>query len=275
MIVIAEKLNGSIPSCAKAIAAKDEAYIKDMAVKQAAANATFIDACASVKDGELETLQWMMDAIMAATDCPISVDSPDINVCIEGMKYVAAKGGKPGLFNSVSGEGDKIDVAFPLLASEEFAKWDVMALLCDDTGIPKTAAKRIEVFDMVMEKAAKYGIKDSRIHIDPLIEMLCTTDDGEGISMVLEVMRHIKATHPEVHISGAISNISFNLPARKLVNQAFAVLAINAGMDSGVLDPLSQDLMGVIYAAEAMMGFDDFCAEYTGAYRDGIFGVKK
>jgi 5-methyltetrahydrofolate--homocysteine methyltransferase len=275
MIVIAEKLNGSIPSCAKAIAAKDDAYLKDIAAKQAAANAAFIDACASVKDGELETLKWMIDAIQSATDTPISVDSPDVNVCIEAMKYVVSKGGKPGLFNSVSGEGDKIDVAFPILASEEYKKWDVMALLCDDTGIPKTAADRIRVFDAVMAKAAQYGIVDKRIHIDPLIEMLCTTDDGEGISMVLEVMRHIKETHPQVHISGAVSNISFNLPARKLVNQAFVVLAINAGMDSGVLDPLSQDLMGVIYAAEAMIGLDDFCAEYTGAYREGIFGVKK
>jgi len=104
-----------------------------------------------------------------------------------------------------------------------------MALLCDDTGIPKTAAKRIEVFDMVMAKAKEYGIEEGRIHIDPLIEMLCTTDEGEGISMVLEVMNHIKTTHPKVHISGAISNISFNLPVRRLVNQAFAALAISAG----------------------------------------------
>ncbi|MDR2615352.1 MAG: dihydropteroate synthase [Oscillospiraceae bacterium] len=271
MIIIAEKLNGSIPSCAKAIAARDEAYLKDIAVKEAAAGAAFIDACASVKDGELETLSWMIEVIQSATDCPISVDSPDVNVCVEAMKLCK----KPGLFNSVSGEGNKIDIAFPILASDAYKKWDVMALLCDDTGIPKTAAKRIEVFDAVMEKAAQYGIEESRIHIDPLIEMLCTTDDGEGISMVLEVMRHIKTTHPKVHISGAVSNISFNLPARKLVNQAFVVLAMNAGMDSGVLDPLSQDLMGVIYATEAMLGLDDFCAEYTSAYRDGIFGQKK
>jgi 5-methyltetrahydrofolate--homocysteine methyltransferase len=275
MIVIAEKLNGSIPSCAKAIAARDDAYLKDIAKKEADAGATFIDACASVKDGELETLEWMIDAILETTDTPISVDSPDVNVCIEAMKYVASKGGKPGLFNSVSGEGDKIDAAFPVLASDEFKKWDVMALLCDDTGIPKTAADRIRVFDNVMARAAEFGIAENRIHIDPLIEMLCTTDDGEGISMVLEVMNHIKTTHPKVHISGAVSNISFNLPARKLVNQAFVVLAINAGMDSGVLDPLSQDLMGVIFAAEAMIGLDDFCAEYTGAYRAGIFGQKK
>jgi 5-methyltetrahydrofolate--homocysteine methyltransferase len=126
-----------------------------------------------------------------------------------------------------------------------------------------------------MGDVAKYGIDESRIHIDPLIEMLCTTEDEAGISMVLEVMRHIKTTHPKVHISGAISNISFNLPVRKIVNQAFAAVAVMNGMDSAVMDPLSQDLRGVIYAAEAMAGLDDFCSEYTSAYRDGIFGAKK
>ena len=270
MIIIAEKLNGSIPSCAKAIAARDESYIKDMAKRQADSGAAFIDCCASVNEGERETIKWMIDTIQSATDCPISVDSPDVNVVIDAMAYC----NKPGLFNSVSAEGGKLDIAFPVLAKPENEKWDVMALLCDDTGIPKTAAKRIEVFDATMAKAKEYGIAEKRFHIDPLIEMLCTTDDGEGISMVLEVMNHIKTTHPSVHISGAISNISFNLPARKIVNQAFAVLAINAGMDSSVMDPLSQDLRGVIYAAEAMIGLDDFCAEYTSAYREGIFGAK-
>ena len=271
MIIIAEKLNGSIPSCAKAIAERDESYITTMAKNQTDAGATFIDCCASVKDNELETMKWMIDAIQSVSDTPISVDSPDVNICIEAMQYC----NRPGLFNSVSCEAGKLDIAFPILAAEENKKWDVMALLCDDTGIPKTAAKRIEVFDAIMAKAEKYGIAENRIHIDPLIEMLCTTDDGEGISMVLEVMNHIKTTHPKVHISGAISNISFNLPVRKLVNQAFAVLAINAGMDSAVMDPLSEDLRGVIYAAEAMIGLDDFCAEYTSAYREGIFGAKK
>ena len=271
MIIIAEKLNGSIPSCGKAIAERDDGYIKDMAKRQADAGATFLDCCASVNEGELETVKWMIDAIQSVTDCPISVDSPDVQVVVDAMRFCD----RPGLFNSVSGEGNKIAVAFPVLAKPENSKWDIMALLCDDTGIPKSAAKRIEVFDMIMEKAKEYGIGESRFHIDPLVEMLCTTDDGEGISMVLEVMNHIKTTHPKVHISGAISNISFNLPARKLVNQAFAVLAINAGMDGSVMDPLSQDLRGVIYAAEAMIGLDDFCAEYTSAYREGIFGAKK
>ena len=270
MIIIAEKLNGSIPSCAKAIAARDEEYIKDMALKQAEAGANFLDVHAAVNDGELEVLKWMIDTVQSVTDCPIAVDSPDVRVIIEAMPYCK----RPGLFNSVSLEGGKIDVAFPILAKPENSKWHVMALLNGETTIPKTAAERIEVFNRIMEKAKHYGIDESRIHIDPLVEMLCTTDEGEGISKVIEVMRHIKATHPKVHVSGAISNISFNLPVRRLVNQAFAAIAVSAGMDSAVMDPLSQDLRGVVYAAEAMAGLDDFCAEYTSSYREGIFGTK-
>ncbi|MCL2401806.1 MAG: dihydropteroate synthase [Oscillospiraceae bacterium] len=271
MIIIAEKLNGAIPSCAKAIAARDEAYIKDMAIKQAESGAAFLDVHASVKDNELEVLKWMIDCVQSVTDCPIAVDSSDVNVIIEALPFCK----KPGMFNSINGASHKIDAAFPILAKPEYSKWHVMALLEGENSIAKTAAERIEVFESIMAKAKQYGIADDRIHIDPLIEMLCTTDDEEGISMVLEIMRHIKTNYPKVHISGAISNISFNLPARKFVNQAFAAVAIQAGMDSAVMDPLSEDLRAVIYAAEAMAGLDDFCAEYMAAYREGIFGAKK
>ena len=121
-----------------------------------------------------------------------------------------------------------------------------------------------------MAKADEYGIAHSRIHIDPLVEMLCTAEDG--VSVPLTVMNYIKANYPDVHISGAISNISYNLPYRKIVNLAFAVLAINAGMDSAVLDPLNRDLRGAIYATEALKGEDYFCMEYISAFREGIFG---
>ena len=267
MILIAEKLNGSIPSCAAAIAAKDDSYIKDIAKRQADSGVDFIDCCASVIENEFDTLKWMIDAIQSVTDCPISLDSPDVSVLVDTMPLCK----KPGMFNSVSGEGNKIDIAFPVLSKPENSKWHIMALLCDDTGIPKTADKRIEVFEYIMTKADEYGIEDNRIHVDSAVEMLCTTDDGEGASTILDVMSHIKKARPNVHVSGAISNISYNLPVRRLVNQAFAVLALNAGMDSAVLDPLNKDLRGLILAAEAMLGLDDYCAEYVSAYREGIF----
>lgn len=75
-----------------------------------------------------------------------------------------------------------------------------------------------------------------------------------------------------MHIIGAISNISFNLPARALINQTFASLAVAAGMDAGILDPTNREMLGAIYATEACMGLDEYCMEYIGAYRDGRIG---
>ena len=266
MIIIGEKINGSIPSMAKAIAERNEEWIKDIAKQEADAESDFIDCCASVEVGEVETLNWLIDLVQSVTDTPIAVDSPNPRVCVECMRTCK----RPGMINSVSGEGDKIDVVFPVIAD---TKWDVMALLCDDTGIPKTAEDRIRVLNNIMARAKEFGIAESRIHIDPLVEMLCTSEDG--IAMVIEVMKYIKEHYPKAHISGAVSNISFNLPYRKILNIAFAVLAISAGMDSGVLDPLNRDLRGAIYAAEAMMGQDEMCMEYIGAFREGIFGPVK
>lgn len=267
MIIIGEKINGAIPSTGKAIAAKDSEFIRNLAIKQTEAGADFIDVCASVDDDiELETMKWLIDIVQDATDVPIAVDSPNPHTCVEAMKYCK----KPGLFNSVSMEGDKIDVAFPAIAD---TKWECVALLNSDKGIPKTAKDRLDVFAELMAKVKEYNIDPSRMHIDPLIEMLCTSE--EGINMVTEVMKKIKELYPTIHVVGAVSNISFNIPARKIVNQAFAVLAMNAGMDSFILDPLNQDLIGMLFATEALLGEDEYCMEYIRAYREGIFGKKK
>ena len=93
--------------------------------------------------------------------------------------------------------------------------------------------------------------------------------------MIVEVMNTIREEYPTIHITGAVSNISFNLPARKLVNQGFVVLAMNAGLDSAILDPLNRDMMGMIYATEALLGQDDYCMEYISAYREGLIGPVK
>jgi 5-methyltetrahydrofolate corrinoid/iron sulfur protein methyltransferase len=266
VIIIGEKINGSIPSVGKAIAAKDEDFIKNLAIAQSEAGVDYIDVCASVEEGELETMEWLINLVQEVTDTPIAVDSPSVRVCAEALKFCK----RPGLVNSVSMEGDKIDVVFPVIANTE---WECAALLCDDTGIPKSAEKRLEVFAEIMKRAKEYNIDPSRLHIDPLVEMLCTSEDG--INMIVEVIREIKRQYPTIHVTGAISNISFNLPERRLVNQAFAVLAIDAGMDSLILDPLNKDLMGMIYATEALLGRDEYCMEYIGAYRRGLFGKKK
>ena len=267
MILIGEKINGSIPVVADAIAKRDAEFIKNRAKIQAEAGATYIDCCASVPEAEeVETLKWMIDCIQEVTDLPICVDSPSADVLAQVFPYCK----KPGVINSVSGEGDKIDKIFPLIAGTD---WGVICLLSDDTGIPKSAADRLRVFDKILAKAEEYGIPHNRMYIDPLVEMLCTSEDG--IAMNVEVISTVRKRCPDIHIEAAVSNISFNLPVRKMVNLGFTVLAMNAGLDSAILDPTNRDMMGVIYATEALLGQDDYCMEYINAYREGIFGPKK
>jgi 5-methyltetrahydrofolate--homocysteine methyltransferase len=264
MIIIGEKINGAIPSVAEAISKKDADFIKDLARTQADAGAHFIDVCASTDlNVELETMKWLVDRVQEATDTPIAVDSPSAEVCAESLTYC----NKPGLVNSVSMEGNKIDLIFPVIAD---SKWECIVLLCDDTGIPKNSEQRLEVFAATMEKAKEYKISPSRLHIDPLVEMLCTSEDG--INMILEVIKKIKEQYPTIHVTGGASNISFNLPARKFINQAFLILAMGAGMDSAIINPLHKHMMGLIYATEALKGMDEYCIEYINGYRKGLYG---
>ncbi len=129
----------------------------------------------------------------------------------------------------MSGEGDKIDVVFPVIAGTQ---WQCAASYAMTAEFPDSE-KRLEVFAHIMKRAKEFGISPSRLHIDPLVEMLCTTENG--VNMIAGVIKEIKRQYPAIHVTGGFSNISFNLPARKLVNQAFCVLAMNAGMDSGIL----------------------------------------
>jgi len=267
MIIIGEKINGSIPSVGRAIEAKDAGFIKNLAKVQSEAGSDFIDVCASVEvSRELQTLKWMIDVVQEATETPLAVDSPSAEVCAKAIDFC----NKPGLVNSVSMEGNKVEVVFPKIAN---TKWECAALLCDDTGIPKTAEKRLEVFEALMKKAKEYRIDPSRLHVDPLVEMLATSEDG--INVIVKVMKEIRKQYPTIHVTGAASNVSFNLPARKIVNQAFVVLAVNAGLDSVILDPLNRDIRGLIYATEALLGNDEMCIEYINAYRKGLFGTQK
>ena len=126
MIIIGEKINGSIPSVAKAIQEKNADWIRDLARKQTEAGATFIDVCASVEDDiEVETMKWLIDLVQEVTDLPIAVDSPNPHTCVACMEFC----NKPGMINSVSMEGDKIETVFPVLAKPENEKWEVAALL--------------------------------------------------------------------------------------------------------------------------------------------------
>lgn len=266
MIIIGEKLNGSIPSVADAIARRDADFIRQRAIDQTNAGAHFLDVCASVpEERELEVLEWMISLTQEVSDCPICIDSPNAKTCVTAMEFCKT----PGMINSVSMEGNKADIIFSAIARTD---WQCVGLLCAK-GIPGTAAARMEVFNSLQKKMKEYGIRTEQMHIDPLVEMLCTSQNG--VNMLLEVISEIKKTCPKIHVTGAVSNVSFNLPSRKTLNLAFLAVAMTAGMDSAVLDPCNRDMMGMVYATDAMLGKDMFCMKYLKAYRKGLFGVKK
>jgi len=266
MIVIGEKVNGSIPSCGQAIARQDEAWIRNLARIQDNAGAAYLDCCASVNERELETMDWLISLIQDETDTRICVDSPDPSICVQAMAFCK----KPGIVNSVSLEGNKIDEIFPAIAG---TKWGCIALLSGNDGIPRTAADRLRNFDKLMARAAQYGIEPERLYVDPLVEGLATNQ--QSLLTFAETTLEIKKLFPGIHITSGLSNISFGLPVRKMVNSGFLCLAMQAGMDSAILDPTNRDLMGLMYATEALLGNDDYCLEYIGAYREGLFGPMK
>lgn len=260
MIIIGEKLNGSIPSVAKAIAERDADLIRERAKKQAEAGATFLDVCASVEeDVEVETLKWMIDLVQEVTDTPICVDSPSAKSCVAAIPFCK----RPGLVNSVSLEGNKIDTIFPVIADTD---WECVALLCDNDGIPDSVERRMKVFHGIMEKAKEYNIAPSRLHIDPLVVTLST--DQTALTVFAECCRQIKAEYPDIHITSGLSNISFGLPTRKNINQAFMVLAMNAGMDSAIVDPTNKNMIGMIYATNALLERDEYCLDYIDKFKE-------
>lgn len=264
MIIIGEKINGTIPPVKKAIEEKNAEFIRDRAVKQTEAGASYIDVCASTApEQEVETLKWLIEIVQEVTETPLCIDSPNPRAIEAVFKYVK----KPGMINSISEEGDKCEILLPLLQDNS---WEVVGLTCDNNGIPNKLETKLDITRSMVEKADKYGIKPDRIHIDPCV-MALSTENSSMLNFAAEI-RAIKELYPTIHVTGAISNISFGLPVRALLNKTAMAFAIEAGMDSAVMDPMNRALMETILATYALLGQDKHCRKYSNAYRKGQIG---
>ncbi len=269
MIIIGEKINGAIPAVRQAIAERNEALIAERAVAQARMGANFIDcAPATATELEYDAMVWLMGIIQGATEVPLCIDSPDASLLARILEEGHAK--RPGMVNSVNEEGTKCETIFPLIAGTD---WHVVGLTCDRDGIPADPAKKVEIAKRIIDKADHYGVSPDRLHIDPCVMALSTMPTA--LSDFLYCIEHIHTYAPQVKVTGAISNISFEMPARKFVNMNCLAYAMAAGLDSAILDPCSQDMMGTIFASEALRMLDKGGRKYNRAYRQGKFGQKK
>lgn len=268
MIVIGEKINGAIPSTAEAIAKRDEAYILKLVKMQEEAGADYLDVCAGTSpEEEKEALLWLIDVVQRQAVKPVCIDSPDPYMLLE----VFPKLEKSGLINSVSLEGEKCEVLFPLLRDNP--EWGVIALCCDNSGVAESADAKVKNAVLLIEKAAGYGITPDRIHIDPLVLALSAVNDSA--IQFTDAVRRIREAYPTVHVTAALSNISYGLPVRRVMNSHFLTLCMQAGLDSVIADPVSRDVYTTLAATEALLNRDRHCRKYTTAYRKGKIGPVK
>jgi cobalamin-dependent methionine synthase I len=266
MIIIGEKINSTLKAVRPAMENYDAKAIQDLAKRQYDAGATFIDVNAGMFiDDEPQRVEWLVNTIQEVIDAPLAIDSPNPKALLAGLK--ANKNGKP-LINSITDESDRWNAVLPLIT--EF-KAGIVALCMDNTGMPETIEDRLVIAERLVEKLTKEGVALSDIYLDPMIRPVGT---GSHYGVVaIETIRKIKTEFPEAHIACGLSNISFGIPARKVMNQAFLIAAMAAGMDGAILDPLDKKLMTFLYAGEALLGLDDYCMNYITKFREGELEV--
>ena len=261
MIIIGEKINGTRKQVGIAIRERDAALIERLACEQVEAGAVYLDVNAGTgPEREAEDLVWLIQTVQQSVDVPLCLDSPNAATLKLAIKAVV----RQPMINSISGEPERLEHVLPLVAEHQCP---VIVLALDDNGIPKTVDDRMKIVDRLVSATRESDIADDKLYIDPLIMAISTGDDA-GI-IACETMRRVRKKYPDTHLTGGLSNMSFGSPARKYLNQAFLVLALEAGMDSAIMDPSSPGITPLLLAAEAVLGRDRFCNKYNRAYRAG------
>lgn len=261
MIVIGEKINGTLKKTAAAIAARDAAFIQDLARRQVAAGADYLDVNAgTAPDHEPEDLAWLIQTVQAAVGVPLCLDSPNPAALAAGLGLTR----QPPFINSISGEDRRLEGTVPLIAGRSSG---VIALLLSEGGVPHGVDGRLAVARKILAQTRRAGIPDERVFVDPLVMAVGADKDG-GVT-ALQTMRAVRAECPSVRFCIGLSNISFGLPARSLLNRALLTLALEAGLDAAIIDPLDAGVQAALLAAEVVLGRDRFCRKYTAAFRAG------
>ena len=260
--IIGEKINGTRKRVAAAIEERDAAFVVSLAQRQVAAGAHWIDLNAGTHpDREVSDLAWLVETVQEAVDSPLCLDSPNPRA----LEAALALTRRTPLINSITGEPARLDGILRLVRESGA---DVIVLGMGARGMPATADDRMTVLHELVAATRGEGIADDRLYLDPLI-MTVATNTGAAM-IALETIRRVRAEFPDAHISCGLSNVSFGLPIRGLINRTFLGLAMSAGLDTAILDPLDRDLMAAVVATELLLGQDRHCLRYTKAYRGGL-----
>ncbi len=270
MIIVGELINATRKLVKTAIETRDSATIQKLASEQADSGATYIDVNAGTFIGrEAEYLKWVIDNVIEATDLPVCIDSPSHEVIEEAVQYARDRSDSTLMINSISLETQRLENILPIIAGTDFK---VIALCMDDKGMPETVDERLEIADKLISKLVQNNVKLENIYVDPLVQAL-STNYIYGAAFLTTVEK-IMTGYKGIHTMCGLSNISFGMPERGLMNQIFMAMAIAKGLDGAIVNPLDKKMMATIIAAEALAGRDEFSMEYLTAYRAGKIDLK-
>ena len=250
-------------------------YIEALVRHQERAGAGFLDLNVDEMSPKLSVqtgaMAWLATTVQRLTDLPLSVDSSSVDVIRAGLEAIAPAKARP-MLNSASLERlDALD-----LAREHDCR--VVVTAAGERGMPNGADERVANASRMVEAALARGFAVGDLYIDPLVFPI-SVDSMFG-HHCLDAIRALRQRFgDEIHITGGMSNVSFGLPARKMLNDVFVVLAVEAGADSGILDPVASPPEAILaidredprykLAEDVMLGRDEHCMAYIRAWRKG------
>jgi len=265
MVIIGEKIN---PTGHKKLAAALQEgnydYVRDLALRQVAWGADVLDVNVGVPGlDDVALMPEIVKLVINCVDVPLCLDSPNPDALAAGLAVVP---GKP-LVNSVSGEESRLKSILPLVKDREAV---VIGLTMDDNGIPNDPEARVAIAEKILERAARIGIPKEDVIIDPLV-MSVSSDSQAGMITLrtIELVHRVLGTN----INLGASNVSFGLPDRQTVNQAFLALAMSAGATCAITDPMK--LTGIIRATDMLLGRDEFSVRFIRYFRQSQAMLEK
>ena len=252
--IIGELINSNRGEIAKALKERDEVLIRRVARAQYEAGADVIDlnAAESMKD-EVNNLRWLINIVEdeLGKDIRLAIDTSNPSAMEAGLAACTT----PPVINSISNE--KKNSKLIELAAEGGA--EVIGLAMGEHGMPRTARERIKEARALLDKCDRAGLNRSRLYIDTIC--IAVGSSPEQGREVLTATREIKQ-RLGVKTFTAISNVSFGLPNRRLLNRTFLTMLIEAGLDGAIMDPTDKGIMEAVYASRALVGLDEYCLQY-------------
>jgi 5-methyltetrahydrofolate--homocysteine methyltransferase len=259
MFIIGELINASRKAVGEAIKAQDAQVIADLAVSQKENGADVIDVNAGIFVGkEIEYLKWLVTTVQQAADIACCIDTPDPKALEAALSVHQGK----AMINSISLEKQRYEALLPIVSGSDLK---VIALCMSDDGMPETVEQRVAIADKLVNSLVANNVAVENIYVDPLVQPIATSDKY-GMAF-LDAIEQIMKNFPGIHTACGLSNISYGLPERKLLNQTFMVMAILKGLDGAIINPMDKRMMAMIAAAEALAGKDEYCMNYISAFR--------